>query len=297
LSKALEDCDVVHYSGAGRELLGFVALRTARRMRVPLVVTPHTHEGMWGDSELDLDLYREASRVVAATEDEAARLARAGVPRRAIRVVGHGVSVTGAGDATRFRTRHGLGDAPMVLFMGRKTPDKGLDLVLQAAHELWERVPQARIVVAGTPGSERVLPPSITDPRVVDLGHLDDQSREDAFAACDVFCLPSAAEAFGLVILEAWFYGKPVVVSDIPTLRERVGEGGGLVVGREPAEAAAALSRLLTEDALRAHHGAFGRDIARSSTWQQTARTMTEMYQDAGARMGGSSSARKRVRG
>ncbi len=282
LRDALTGCDVIHYSGAGRELLGFVALGVAQRLDVPFVVTPHTHEGSWGDGSLDLDLYRRATRVVALTQDEAGRLARAGVDSSALRVIGHGVSVTGGGDAGRFRSKHELGDGPVVLYLGRKTPDKGFDLLLEAARSLWELVPDARIVLAGAPAAEKTLRPEIDDPRVVSLGHIDEAEREDAFAACDVFCLPSAAEAFGLVVLEAWSYGKPVVVSDIPTLRERLGAGGGLVVPREADAIAKALAALLLDSELRRVHGAIGNRIALASTWQEAARQTVDLYIDAG---------------
>ena len=281
MRKALRGCDVIHFSGSGRELLGFVARRIAASMDVPFVVTPHTHQGVWGDGEIDLRLYRQAARVIALTHDEAGRLRHAGVGPDAIEVIGHGVSVRGGGDGSAFRDRHGLGSAPLVLFLGRKTADKGYDLLLEAAFELWSQVPDARIVLAGTPGAPRPVPPSMDDPRVVDLGHIDDREREDAYAACDVFCLPSEAEAFGLVILEAWSYGKPVVVSDIPTLVERVGGGGGLVVPRDAGQIAGALARLLTNEVLRRNQGDLGRSVAERSTWQRAARSMAALYMEA----------------
>jgi len=283
LRRALLDADVVHYSGTGRELLGFVARREAVRLGVPFVVTPHTHEGHWGDGALDLDLYRSADRVVALTLDERRRLTAAGVSPTAIDVVGHGVSVAGGGDGASFRATHGLGDAPVVLFLGRKTPDKGFDLLLESAPALWSRVPDARVVLAGTGGAPRALPPSAMDPRVLTLGRLDDAEREDAYAACDVFALPSEAEAFGLVVLEAWSYAKPVVASDIPTLRERLARGGGIAVARNPEAMGLALARVLADAGLRQRLGQEGQAAARFATWERAATAMTALYERAGA--------------
>jgi glycosyltransferase involved in cell wall biosynthesis len=278
---ALKGVDVVHYSGAGREMLGFVARRAAADLGVPFVVTPHTHEGVWGDSPLDGDLYGRADRVIAVTKDEARRLSGLGVDPGRIGVVGHGVSVGGGGDAARFRTRHGL-TGPIVLFVGRRTPDKGYDLLLEAAPAIWAREPRAHIVLAGTPGQARELPRALADSRVRDLGPLDDQEREDAYAACDVFVLPSQAEAFGLVVQEAWAYARPVVVSDIPTLRERVADaGGGLLSRRDPDAFADAICRLLGDERLRRQMGAAGAAVAAANSWSDAARRTAAIYADA----------------
>jgi glycosyltransferase involved in cell wall biosynthesis len=118
---------------------------------------------------------------------------------------------------------------------------------------------------------------------VVQLGHIDDADREDAYAGCDVFCLPSSAEAFGLVVLEAWGYGKPVVASDIPTLRERLARGGGLTAPLEPVAMAEALARILSDSQLRDRLGAEGRAQASDATWSATARSMTSIYEAAAA--------------
>jgi glycosyltransferase involved in cell wall biosynthesis len=244
-------------------------------------VTPHTHAGVWGDSPLDLALYRRADGVVALTDDERARLAALGVREERLRVVGHGVSVRGGGDGEGFRRRHGL-TGPVVLFLGRKARYKGYPLLLEAAPALWARVPDAHFVLAG-PADAEALPPALAavraDPRVRDLGFLSDAEREDAFAACDVFGLPSEAEAFGLVVVEAWAYGKPVVARDIPTLRERVGgAGGGLLVPGRADALADALARLLSDAPLRAALGARGRAEAERRTWPRVAQEMAALY-------------------
>jgi glycosyltransferase involved in cell wall biosynthesis len=119
---------------------------------------------------------------------------------------------------------------------------------------------------------------------VRDLAFLSDAEREDAFAACDVFALPSEAEAFGLVVVEAWAYGKPVVARDIPTLRERVGGAeGGLLVEPGAGALAEALARLLLDAPLRASIGAQGRAAAARQTWGGVAGAMGRIYAEAGA--------------
>ena len=104
--------------------------------------------------------------------------------------------------------------------------------------------------------------------------------REDLYAACDVFCLPSAAEAFGLVYLEAGLYRKPVVALNLPTLRELIGgSGGGLLVESSPNAVAEAVTRLLDAPALRITLGQRGWERAKSQTWAHVATSMTRLYE------------------
>lgn len=276
LGQVLSGCDVIHYSGTGREMLGFVAAGVARRRHIPLVITPHTHAGLWGDSAMDVELYRQADRVVALTEEERQRLVHHGLPEERVHVVGHGVSVRGQGEGYRFRRQHGI-DGPIVFYLGRKTEEKGYGLLLAAADEVLRERPDTHIVLAG-PGDS--MQPS--HPRIHDLGLLTDEEREDAYAACDVFCLPSSAEAFGLVYLEAGAYGKPVVALRIPTLEERIGRvGGGLLVERNAPALSEALLRLLQDSALRQRLGAAGLAAARCSTWESVAEAMEAIYRSA----------------
>ena len=281
LAAALAGCDVVHYSGTGQEFLGFAALREARRASAAFVVTPHTHAGAWGDGPLDLALYRQADAVVALTEDERARLTAAGLEPARVPVIGHGVSVAGTGDGARFRAAHGLPpEAPIVLFVGRKATYKGYPLLLSAMPALWEAHPEARLVLVGPHETGADAPAAVrADPRVLDLGVVTDAEREDAYAACDVFALPSAAEAFGLVYLEAWAYGKPVVALRIPTMEELVERtGGGLLVDWDADEVAATLARLLADAPLRARLGAAGRAGAARRTWADVAADVATAY-------------------
>ena len=108
--------------------------------------------------------------------------------------------------------------------------------------------------------------PSVPAGAYLDLGRADDADKADALAACDVFCMPSAAESFGIVYVEAWSYGKPVVGGPAPAVRELIeNDVTGLVVDEQRADAvAAALVRLLTDGQLRSRLGSAGRTLQES---------------------------------
>ena len=100
LRRRLIGCDAVHFLGSGPELLGFAAAAAARRLGVPFLVEPALHPGQWGDSWIDVRLYRQADRVLAHTEAEGQVLERLGIPAERVSVVLHGVDPQEGGDIT-----------------------------------------------------------------------------------------------------------------------------------------------------------------------------------------------------
>ena len=157
------------------------------------------------------------------------------------------------------------GDARFrVLAIGRLTYYKGHDILIRAAPELLD----SRILIVGT-GERRARLASLIQglglgDRVGLPGFQPEANLNALLASCDVLCLPSLerTEAFGLVLLEAMRFGKPVVVSDIP------GSGAGwvthqaghglLVPPGDPAKLATALRELQHDSARRQSLGQAG---------------------------------------
>ena len=154
--------------------------------------------------------------------------------------------------------------APRVLFVGRLVYYKGLDVLLRAAVDV-----PAQIMIVGAGPLEQRLRTLAAElgigARVHLLGEVDAETLVAAYHACDVFCLPSTArsEAFGIVQLEAFAAGKPVVSTQLPSGVPYVNQHGrtGLVVPPGDAqELARALNTLLKDEALRATLGAQARE-------------------------------------
>jgi len=284
LDEAIGTCDVIHFNGVGRELLGFVAEALARERRVPFVMTTHMHPGTWGDSRLDFRLYARADRILAHTEWEKSVYVSRGVDPARVQAIGIGVQTLGTGDAQRARTRYGL-DGPTVLFVARKAHYKGYGLLLESAPIVWEYFPEARFVFVG-PDQDEPTPRQravIGDRRVVETGVVGEQEKADLYAACDALCVPSRAESFGLSYFEAWLYGKPVVGLDIPALREVIGGSGGGVLADDPAPnaIAAAIMRLLGDEELRRAMGTRGKRLAETYRPCVAAQRVAALYAEA----------------
>ncbi|MBR3419842.1 MAG: glycosyltransferase, partial [Oscillospiraceae bacterium] len=156
--------------------------------------------------------------------------------------------------------------AKKILFTGRLVYYKGADVLLEAFAKVKSN---AELFLAGTGVLEPELKAAAAalgiEKRVHFLGRRMTPELRDMFADCDIFVLPSVAnsEAFGIVQLEAMFYGKPVINTALPTGVPLVSLHGetGLTVPPSDADAlAAAMDRLLSDDALREQYGKAARE-------------------------------------
>ncbi len=271
--------DLLHNCRIGREGLTAASLQIARACDVPLVLTP-VHHPRWGGwlHRHYHRLYRAADAVIALTESERRTLLALGVAEARVHVTGMGPSLAREADGERFREGHGLGPAPIVLFLGQKYAYKGLAALLAAAPIVWQRVPEACFVFVGprTRYSRRLFA-SVADRRVLELDQVDLQTKTDALAACSLLCVPSTQESFGGVYTEAWSLGKPVIAADTPVSREVVADGDdGCLVPPAPETIADRIVDLLRDTALAQRLGANGKaKVAARYSWPRLA-AMTE---------------------
>ena len=274
--------ELIHNIRIGREGLSQASFESARRRDLPFVLTPVHHPRWVGwRYRVFLRLYREADAVMALTAAERAVLAGLGVREERIVVVGHGPVLAPAADPAGFRARHGLGDDPVVLFLGQHYAYKGFRALLQAAPLVWRRLPEARFVFAGPPvgDSERAFAVA-PDPRLLRLGRVSLQEKSDALAACSLLCVPSSQESFGGVYTEAWSYGRPVIGCPIPAVAEVIDEGvDGLLRPQEPTALAAAIVELLMDAGRAAAMGEAGRrKVEARYAWPRIAETVETTY-------------------
>lgn len=220
---------------------------------------------------------RSHSRLIAVSQGTADKLVSLN-PAATVEVVGNGIDREALdGDLTLGRD---------VLFVGRlELHLKGLDVLLAA----WAMAaPQlgAKLVIAGTgPDQERVerLIDSLGVSDSVELvGWVSGQAKLDLMHSARLVVVPSRHETFGLVAVEALASGTPVVIFDIPSLREVVPEGCGWKVAPFDAEALAAelVQRYPAESDLLAA-GLQGRSFARRFDWDTQADRQAAIYRSA----------------
>ncbi len=123
-------------------------------------------------------------------------------------VAGVAVESPKAYSAEGFRRRYNL-DEPFVLYIGRIDPSKGCEQLFSYFMELRKQESTSRkLVLLGKPTM-----PIPQHPDIIALGFVDEQTKWDALAACDLLVMPSPYESLSIVLLEAWAVGKPVLVN------------------------------------------------------------------------------------
>ena len=184
-----------------------------------------------------------------------------------------------------------------VLSVGRLTYYKGFDVLIRAAG----RTKRVAVQIVGDGNLRAHLQRAIRrkglENRVLLRGGLSNVMLQALFATCHVFCLPSLerTEAFGVVLLEAMRYGKPIVASDIPGSGPgwvvRIGECGWLVPPGDVDALAIQMENLAANPGLCRELGRKGSENFKNKFHiQSVARGVKEIYEDilASGRVSGS---------
>ncbi len=172
----------------------------------------------------------------------------------------------------RVRARLGLGEAPVILFVGYEYVRKGLRFLLEALARM--RTREARLVVIGkppTPHARRQMARHRVMERVTFTGPVPDV--EAYYAAADVFAFPTLYEAFGLVIAEAMASGLPVLTTDVAGAAEWLTHDRDAVLiasPPDPERIAEELDGLLEDTQRRERLGAAARATA-ERCWSKSA--------------------------
>lgn len=276
LSSSIRNADIVHYLGTGAEPLGFAARSAARAFGAAFLVQPAIHPGRWGDRAIDAKLYRGSDAVLAFTRSEASVIRQLGVPAERVHIVpGSSDSPPVNTDPKGFRGRYGI-KGPLVVFLGRKTEEKGVGRLIDAWPSVCSQFPNSTLVFIG-PGRITVRDQHVRS--IIDIIGATEQEKHDALAACDIFCLPSLAESFGIAVFEALAHGKPVVVGDVPALRESIEQiGCGLLVRPNPCDIAGALLQLIRDPARCKEMGSRALSLAACHTNEHALKIYLDIY-------------------
>jgi len=211
------------------------------------------------------------------------------VPGDKVSVVYNGVSMhrfAGELDQGYVKQRYGIAPLdPTVLFCGRLVQQKGPDLMLEAAPHVLHFHPSAKFVFAGDGHLRHGLEYRARELRIEHavrlLGHREGGELIELFKMCDALCVPSRNEPFGIVVLEAWSAGKPVVATMNGGPNEYVRHGiDGLKIYPHVDSVAWGLGTLMSDWNHAREMGENGRQsVAESFTWDVIADRTIEIYE------------------
>jgi glycosyltransferase involved in cell wall biosynthesis len=190
-------------------------------------------------------------------------------------------------DGALFRDRYKVGDSPMILYLGRLNPLKGPQDLLAAAPAILKEHPDASFVFVGPDqsGYAKTLRAKADGLGVGQHVHLvgpifDFDEKMQAYAACQVFVLPTAYEGTSQAIFEAMSQGKPVVSTRVGGVPYQVSDGveGYLVEHGDVKMLAARIKVLLGDPSLAAEMGRKGRVRVRSNRYSILATALSRIY-------------------
>jgi glycosyltransferase involved in cell wall biosynthesis len=287
------------------------AASASRRYRVPYLVQPHGSLDPY-----DLQKHRLVKLAYGALATRRLLMHSAGVlvtsDRERRQLVTYGVDCQvdvvplpvpgppGTVDGARFRRSIGVPEtAPVVLFLSRLDPKKGLERLLEAIRVLRLSNPEVKLVVAGA--AEDHVYEARLKKLAVDLGESETvvwtglllgDEKWNAFAASNVFVLPSDYENFGIVVIEALLAQRPVVISDGVYISDDLSAAGAaFLCGRDAGSLVASLDEALGDSARADDMALRGRQVAEQRFSPDTATSATiAAYEEAVARRRSSAS-------
>lgn len=274
--------DAVHATAFPYGFPLMCGLRLARRRNVPFLLTPFLHLGDPTDphdrtrrqytTPALVWLLRQADRVFVQTPSEFELAVKLGVRGERLVLQGLGVNVADVtgGDRAKARAEWGVGDAFVVGHLANNSVEKGtLDLLDATTGESLHTLLAGPEMPIFTWTWNKFGPWE----NVTRLGVLTDSAKRDFFSGIDAFCLPSRTDSFGLVLLEAWANGKPVVAyrAGGPADLVRDGVDGFLVKCGDVGELRAKLLQLTTDRELSRKMGEAGRQrVATEFGWERS---------------------------
>jgi glycosyltransferase involved in cell wall biosynthesis len=268
----------------------------ARRADVPYIVRPLGTLNDYGMKRrrpwlkslsmraIEGPVLRHAVAVHFTSEEEAAEARGLGIAMKEV-VIALGVATP---LATADSARPGLRRAPCVLFLSRLDAKKNFEGLLAAMALLKEEMPQLHLLVAGDGAPDYVAGLKARaqalglSSRLTWAGHIEGEAKSAAFAAADVFVLPSFSENFGIAAAEALAAGLPCVLGQgVAIARDVVQAGAGMAVTTDAQSIADGLRRIIANDETFAAMSANAMRLARErfSTEAMGAR-LKQLYSD-----------------
>lgn len=210
-----EECDII-LSLPFPSTHNYYTFLAAKIRNKPIVFCPLLHlEDIYHSRRESLFfMMRNADAIIALTDYEKKFYIQQKIDESKIHVIGVGVDQKSFSKKNKnIKEKYTAGK--LITFIGRKEEYKGIAVILKALRLLVIQMPDIRFLCIGpeTSYSRELwnnLPGSIND-KVIILPSISEEDKNSFLSETDIFVMPSTAESFGIVYLEAWMHSKPVI--------------------------------------------------------------------------------------
>ena len=241
---------------------------------------------------------RTSDTVIAvskSTKDDLVRLL--GADPNKISVIHEGVGreyfvSPSSNDLDTARQKFGLPDK-FIYYVGSIEPRKNLATVVRALHQLSsDHSDTIKLVISGSKNwlssdLYKLVEELRLQDKVIFTGPVSEQEKITLLNLATVFVFPSLYEGFGLMVLEAFAAGCPVITSNVSSLPEVAGDAAILINPQNVSELIHQLNRLLEDDNLRQQLIDKGRERAKGFTWERSARETLRIIEETARKHGG----------
>ncbi len=234
-----------------------VLMKLKKELGIPYILTMHSTEqgrgGLYKEiSHREQQGMSEASRVIVTSKrlmEEVISLYN--IPSDKIDIVPNGIArgeIKKGVNSARVKERYGIRrNSFTVLFCGRMVHQKGPDMLVEAIPDIGKKFRDVVFVFAGEGDMrakciERAKKLGVAE-KCRFLGYVSEPEKEDLLDACDMVCVPSRNEPFGIIVLEAWDACKPVVATEAVSIIKNFEDG--LLAYIQPKSLAWCINRLL----------------------------------------------------
>ena len=245
LKNIIKSVDIVHIMGHWTFLNALVYI-ILRSLNKPYVVCPAGTLSIYGRSKFKKVLYNwlignklisNAKGHIAVTKGEMPHFQSYGVDSNNVSIIPNGINPDDfkQADTVGFRKKYGIGDKPLIMFLGRLNHIKGPDLLLDAFYRIKDDLKDYNLLFVGPDGGmlsglKDIVFKRGMDDRVYFINYLGGMDKSKAYHAADLLAIPSRQEAMSIVVLEAGVTGTPVLITDQCGFNEVSDINGGLVV-------------------------------------------------------------------
>jgi glycosyltransferase involved in cell wall biosynthesis len=290
------EADIIHAFNISWES-GLVAAHAhTRRSGAQLVVTPFAHLGEGNDDRVARNstmqhqtrILREAAKVLTLTRVEAEGLTRYLYTPDRIDVIGGGVDAPPEEytSSPYFAADHHEAHGEFGLYIGRMSYDKGALHAADAVRALRKRGRNISLLLIGsnTPEFERYRRRLSPEDRAAirPLGAINDIDKHAVLSRARFLMLPSRSDSFGIVLLEAWCHGVPVIAARAGGIPGVVEDGvNGLLVSFADVEGlASAAERIITDELFAQRLGSNGREkVEANHNWEAVVNRLLAQYE------------------
>ena len=287
----MPDMDIVHLHEF-RTVENLLVARIASEHHKPIILSPHgtlTYDtgrswlkSIW-DKILSPRVAPHIQHIVALAEaelDDAQATWSQFSSEAEFSIIPNGVTIAdydNLPDGTKFRETYQLGDARIVLFMGRLHKRKGVDVLARAFKRA--NLPNTKLVLVGPDEGMLSTLEALANDDIVLTGYLSGEDRLSALASADVFALPAIGEGLSMAVLESMASGLPVLLSHGCNLPEAETAHAGYVVDVDEHEIASALETLFSNPENLQQMGQNAQNLIRQKfTWEIVAQQMNAVY-------------------